>query len=138
MIWGVFNILALTGMLSYGVAKKIEKNLLYWLILNLGLTICFICIFLGFTAPPLIAAVVSAILLIACVGAVPVAFIYIEGHLPTYVKAICGVIIGGGIIVLSIMGFSLGLASNFAVFSFIMTCTYIVLMVIGGALFYQK
>lgn len=53
-------------------------------------------------------------------------------------KVICGVLVIGGIIALSIIGFALGFASNFAVFSFIMTCIYIILMLVGGAIFYQK
>ena len=44
----------------------------------------------------------------------------------------------GGIIALSIIGFAMGFASNFAVFSFIMACIYIILMLVGGAIFYQK
>lgn len=48
MVWATIYILCLTGMLSYGVAKKIKKSLIYWLLLNTALTICFICLFLAF------------------------------------------------------------------------------------------
>ena len=101
------------------------------------MTIFFICIFLGFKAEPIVAIIVSAILLMACVAAVPVAFLYIEGYLPTYIKAICGSIIGGGTVTLSVVGFSLGFASDFAVFTFIIFSVYIVLMVVGGTIFYS-
>lgn len=138
MVWAAVYILGLSGMLSFGVVKKIEKSLIYWLVLNVGLTICFICIFLGFTVPPIIAIIVSVVLFLACLGAVPVAYIYIEGHLPTYIKVICGVFIGGGVVILSIIGFVFGFASDFAVFTFVMAAIYIILMIIGGAIFYQK
>jgi hypothetical protein len=138
MVWGGLNILGLGAMLAYGITKKIEETLIYWLIANLGLTILFICIFLGFTVPPLAAIVVSVVLFLACIGAVPVAFVYIKGHLPTPVKALCGIFIIGGIVGLSIAGFVLGFASNFAVFTFIMACIYIILMLIGGVIFLQK
>jgi hypothetical protein len=138
MVWAAIYIIALTGMLAYGVVKKIQKSLIYWLIANLGLTICFICVFIGFKAPAIVAIIISAVLFMACVAAVPVAFLYIEGYLPTFIKAICGIIIGGGVIVLSVIGFVLGFASDFAVFTFVMFCIYIILMVIAGGIFYQK
>jgi hypothetical protein len=138
LIWAGIYIISLAGMISYGVAKKIEKKLIYWLILNLGLTICFICIFLGFTVPPIIAIIVSVVLFLACIGAIPVAFVYIEGHLPTYIKIICGVVIGGGVATLSVIGFAYGFASNFAVFTFVILCIYVILMIVASAIFYQK
>ena len=60
------------------------------------------------------------------------------GRIPTYVKVICGIVIGGGVIILSIIGFTYGFASDFAVFTFVMLCIYLILMIIGGAMFYQK
>lgn len=77
MIWSGFNILSLAAMLAYGITKKIEKSLIYWLLANLALTILFICIFLGFTVPAINAIIVSVILCLACIGAIPVAFVYI-------------------------------------------------------------
>lgn len=77
MIWSGVNIFGLAAMLAYGITKKIEKSLIYWLVANLALTIFFICIFLGFTVPAINAIIVSVILCLACVGAIPVAFIYI-------------------------------------------------------------
>lgn len=138
MVWATIYIISLTGMLSYGVTKKIKKSLIYWLLLNTGLTICFICLFLAFNEPIILAIIVSVVLFLVCVGAIPVAFIYIEGHLPTYIKAICGSIIGGGVIALSIVGFNLGFASNFVVFTFVILSIYIILMIIAGGMFYQK
>lgn len=138
MVWAGIYILCLAGMLSYGVAKKIKKSLVYWLILNTGLTICFICLFLAFNVPAIIAIIVSVVLFLACIGAIPVAFFNIEGHLPTYIKVICGTIIGGGVIALSIIGFVLEFASNFAVFTFVLISIYLILMMIGGGMFYQK
>jgi hypothetical protein len=58
--------------------------------------------------------------------------------LPIYIKAICGSIIGGGVIALSIVGFALGFASDFTVFTFVMFSIYIILMIIAGGMFYQK
>jgi hypothetical protein len=138
MVWAVIYIISLAGMLSYGVAKKMNKSLIYWLILNTGLTICFICLFLAFNAPAIIAIIVSVVLFLVCIGAIPAAFLNIEGHLPTYIKAICGSIIVGGVISLSIVGFALGFASNFAVFTFVLISIYLILMIIGGGMFYQK
>lgn len=138
MVWALVHIIAFSVMLSYGIAKKIEKKLVYNLIFNVFLTICFICIFLALTNDAIIAIIVSITLFMICVGAVPVAFQHIEGHLPNYIKIICGVVIGGGIIGLSIASIFLNFASNFAVFSFDMSCIYLILLIIGLSIFYQK
>lgn len=138
MVWAVVHIFAFSIMLTYGIAKKIEKKLVYCLIVNVFLVICFICLFLALTNDAIVAVIVSITLFMICVGAIPVAFQHIEGHLPTYIKIICGVVIGGGIAGLSIGSVLLNYASNYAVFSFDMGCLYLILVIIGLSIFYQK
>jgi len=77
MVWAVLHIFAFSIMLSYGIAKKIEKKLVYILILNVFLTVCFICIFLALTNDAIVAIIVSITLFMICVGAIPVAFQHI-------------------------------------------------------------
>lgn len=138
MVWAGFYISTLVSMLALGITKKIKKQLIYWLLLNIAMTIVFICVFLGFTAPVLLAVIVSVVLFLLCIAAIPIAYIYIEGHLPTYVKAICGIAIIGGVIILALMGFILQIASNFAIFTFIMISLYVILFIVATVIFYQK
>jgi hypothetical protein len=77
MVWAVVHIFAFSIMLTYAVAKKIDKKLVYCLIFNVFLTICFICLFLAITNEAIVAIIVSIALFMICVGAIPVAFQHI-------------------------------------------------------------
>jgi len=138
MLWAAIYIIFTASMLGYGILKSMKKQYIYLLILNISLTLCFICIFLGCTVQPIIAIVVSIILAIACVGAIPIAYVYIEGTLPFALKIVCGSVIVGGVILISLLGFLLDVVSDFTVFSFVMGAIYIILMVVASVMFYQK
>ena len=53
-------------------------------------------------------------------------------------KVICGILLIGGIIALAVLGFAFNLASDFAVFSFVMGSLYIILFVIASAMYYDR
>ena len=63
---------------------------MFWLILNIGLTIAFLIIFIFFTLSTMIAILISIIIGMICIGAIPLAFNRIQGSVPTVVKVICG------------------------------------------------
>ena len=74
MLWAFIYVVQLATLLVYGVIKSISKSLKYWLILNIVLTFVFVCVFLGLTSDPLAAIIVSVLIFMSCVGAVPVAY----------------------------------------------------------------
>ena len=111
---------------------------MFWLILNIGLTIAFLIIFIFFTLSTMIAILISIIIGMICIGAIPLAFNRIQGSVPTVVKVICGICIVGSITVLSIVAFMNNFASNFAIFSFIIIASYIIVFLLASLVFYEK
>ena len=103
---------------------------------NITLTAVFICLLLFFTVQLFIATLVTIVLFLLVVGAVPVAYNHLEGGTPTHVKVICGILILAAVVGMAVMGYILKVANNFAIFSFVMAAIYIVLFVIASALFY--
>lgn len=77
MLWAAGYVGAAVGLVVYAVAKKVRKQLIYWLLFNIAMTLLFICLFLGFTQPPIDAGLVSILITMACVGAIPIAYSYI-------------------------------------------------------------
>lgn len=79
----------------------------------------------------------AAIVLLA-VGCIPIAYNNLEGYVPTSVKVICSLIVGGGVLAIAAIGWIFNLASNFAVFSFLMLCIFLVLFAVASAIFYER
>jgi hypothetical protein len=105
---------------------------------NITLTAVFVCLLLFFTVEIFIATLVTIVLFLLAVGAVPVAYNHLEGSTPTHVKVICGFLILTAVVGMALMGYILKVANNFAIFSFVMVAIYIVLFVIASALFYER
>lgn len=72
MVWAGIYILTLAAIMVMAIAKLIQKKYVYWLIINVSLTLLFVCVFLGLTQKPYIAGIVSIVVFMVCVGAIPV------------------------------------------------------------------
>lgn len=99
---------------------------------------CFICLFLGFTASLAVSVVVSIIMLMSFVAAIPITYVYLELALSLALKIVCATIIVGGVLSIAFLGFLLDVVSDFTVFSFVMGAIYIIIMIVSSVIFYQK
>lgn len=84
------------------------------------------------------AALVTIVLCILAIGAVPIAYNSLEGNTPLAVKLICGGLIVVGVGGIAIVGWVSNYVSDFAVFSFVMGAVYFVLLLMGSAMFYDR
>jgi hypothetical protein len=121
-----------------GLLRNIKRTYIYLLLANIALTAVFICILLFATQPPFPAALATLVLCLLAIGAVPVAYNNLEGSVPTSVKATCALLIVSGVVTIAVLGYVLQVASNFAIFSFVMWAGYIVLLLTASAMFYQQ
>lgn len=106
--------------------------------INFVLIVVFISVFLAFNVTPFTTVLVSAILLLICIAAVPQLMYSFSKHVVEIVSKICWAFILLSIVALSIIAFSFDFVSNFAVFTFIMAIVYCLLMAAGGIQFYNK
>lgn len=138
MIWAGWYILCLGALIVLGLFRNISKNYIYLLIGNLAATIIFICVLLFITVSVVPATLVTLILGMLAIGAVPVAYNTLEGHVPLAVRLICGGIILAGIIGVAVAGWVTNYASDLAVFSFVMGAIYIVIFIMASIMFYDR
>lgn len=138
MIWSGWYILCLGALIVIGLFRNIHKNYIYLLIGNLAATIVFICILLYMTVSIIPATLVTLILGMLAIGAIPVAYNTLEGQTPLAVKLICGGVILAGIIGVAVAGWATNYAGNLAVFSFVMGAIYIVLFLTASIMFYSR
>jgi hypothetical protein len=138
MIWCGWYILCLLAMVIQGALRNIKRTYIYLLVLNILLTMVFVCLLLFLTVSVFPATLVTVILVMLSVGAVPIAYSNLEGHIPTPVKATCGLVIGVGVGSIAGIGLAFDVASNFAVFSFVMACIYLVLFVMAIIMYIER
>lgn len=136
LIWAALYIFCSGAAVAYGLFRNIKKTVIYMILVNIILTGVFVCLLLFLTVSIFPAALVTMMLFLLAVGAVPVAYNHLEGNTPTSVKIICGLLITVGVVSMAVIGHMLQVADNFAIFSFVMASIYIVLFVIATALFY--
>lgn len=138
MAWSGWYIIVGAACITMGFARNIDKKYIYLLIANVAATIVFVCTILFLTIETFMAVLVTAILLMLSLGSVPIAYNNIEGNTPTIIKIICACLIGGGVAAIAIVGWVTDVASNFAVFSFVMGAIYAVLFVVASAMFLER
>ncbi len=136
VVWSGWYILCTASVLVLGLARGIKKSYVYQLLAIITLTAIFICIILYATVSALAATIVTVVICLIAIAAVPIAYNKLEGSTPLAVKIICGVIIVGGVIGMSILGKISGFADNFAIFSFVMVSLYIIMFVAASVMFY--
>jgi hypothetical protein len=137
VIWSAWYLLAAVGMLIFSLLRNIKRSYVYLMVVNILLTVLYVCVLLFLTTSVFVAGLVTAILLMLGLGAVPVAYNSLEGRIPTAVKVVCGALIVVGVVAIAVVGFVFQVASNFAVFSFVMAAIYIVLFAVGSILYFN-
>ena len=74
MVWSGLYIVATTAMLAEGLLRNIQRSYIYLLMLNIGLTIVFICLILYLTIEVFPATIVTTGIILLVVGCIPVAY----------------------------------------------------------------
>lgn len=138
VVWSGWHILCTAGVLSLGLARGIKKQCIYQLLASITLTAVYICAMLFATVSSLAATIVTVVIVMLAIGAVPIAYNQLEGSTPKVVKGVCGSIIVVGVVGTAILGKVSGFASNFAIFSFVMGSLYVVMFVVASILFYER
>jgi hypothetical protein len=138
MVWSGWYILCGGALIIIGLFRNIHKNYIYLLIGNIAATIVFICVLLFFTVEVVFAALVTVVLCMLAVGAIPVAYNYIEGNPPLAVKLICGGVIVLGVVGVAVAGWITDYVSDLAVFSFVMGAIYVVFFLMASIMFYNR
>ena len=138
MIWSCFYIIVAVAMIVQGFLRNIKRPYIYIMVANVFLTMAYICVILYMTVQVFTASVVTVILVLLSVGSIPIAYSTLEGRIPTAVKVICGLIIGLGVAAIAVVGWVFNVASNFAIFTFVMVSMYIVLFIIASIMFFDR
>ena len=138
LIWAGIYILVSGAAVAYGLFRNIKRGVVYMMLVNIGLTGVFVCLLLFMTVEVFQAALVTLVLCLLAIGAVPVAYNHLNGSIPTYIKIITGSLIFLGVVGTAITGFFLNVASDFAVFSFVAGSIYLVLFILASALYYER
>ena len=74
MIWAAFYMLVAVVMIIQGCLRNIKRAYIYVMVANLFLTIAYLCIILYLTIQVFVATLVTAVLLLLAVGAIPIAY----------------------------------------------------------------
>ena len=138
MVWSIFYILVALAMIIQGFLRNIKRTYIYIMTVNIFLTMVFICVILYLTVQVFTATLVTVILVLLSVGAIPIAYSTLENRIPTVVKVICGLVIGIGVAAIAVLGFVFKVASNFAIFSFVMGALYVVLFLIAAIMYFDR
>ena len=108
------------------------------MVVNIALTMVYMCVMLYLTIQVFSATLVTVILLLLAIGSIPIAYSNLEGRIPTAVKVICGSIIILGVAAIAVLGFVFNIASNFAIYSFVVIAIYIVLFIMATIMFLDR
>ena len=138
MIWSGFYILMAVVMVIQGCLRNIKRAYIYLMVVNIFLTIVFLCVILYFTIQVFEATLVTVILLLLAIGSIPIAYSNLEGRIPKAVKIICGSIIVIGVAAIAVVGWNFNVASNFAIFSFVMGSIYVVLFIMASIMYFDR
>jgi len=138
MAWAIFYIIVGVAMVIQGFLRNIKRPYIYVMTVNIFVTMAFICIILFLTVHFYVATVVTVILVLLSVGAIPIAYSTLENRIPTAVKVVCGLIIGIGVAAIAVVALAFGVASNFVVFSFVMGAIYLVLYTLAAVMYFDR
>ena len=135
MIWAAWYMLCGVTAVVICLFRNIHRTYIYVMLTNIALTIIFICVLLFFTVGIFVAALVTVILVMLSIGAIPIAYSHLEGNMPGWVKIIVATVIGAGVIGISVAGWATNVVSDFAVFTFLMGALFVVFFLVASAMY---
>lgn len=124
--------------LILGFLSEVERKAMVILSVLAGLSVLFICLLISFAYAIFAGVIIAVISLLVIIGMLPIYYLVSEGNIPKKVIIMVSIIIGGIVIASAVVAFILKIASNFAIYSFVVGFIYIVIFIIATVIAIQK